>query len=304
MDNPKKLRIVASFTTLPDRYSLVQKSINSMRNQDMPLDAIYLTVPMKSHRLNKEYPTIPDELLDICTVIRTDIDYGPITKIYGALISEKDPETIIISIDDDVIHKNNFVRKLVEHLQENPGICICGTGALLGKGLLFISMITSLAPFRSWNGLIGPKITKKGRCVDLIFGVAGVLYQRGHFPDQDNLHNELFKYSLENENIFLNDDVLISGYLSKKGIKRMVFYDIPDVKCQDDNREDALSFNLFSMIAKLNRSIKYVKEQGFFQETESVAYDETALVKIIFILIIIVLIIILCVFFYKFIEAL
>ena len=294
----KPLRIVASLTTLPDRYHLLCKTIKSLKDQDWPLDAIYLAVPIRSHRLNKEYPPIPDDLTELCTVVRTDIDYGPVTKIYGALISETDPDTVIISCDDDVIYHHSLVRKLVEHHLENPGICICGTGALIGRGLPFISIITSLNPFRNWNGFSGPEVPKEGKAIDLIFGVAGVLYQRGFFPDNKHLHDELLKYSLENEYVFVNDDVLISGYLSKKDIKRVVFYDIPNVSCQEGNRKDALSHDLIPMLVKLDRSIKYMKTQGFFPTTEPLALDETPIAKIVFSLLIITLIIILSFFFY------
>ena len=300
LPNPEKpLRVVATFTTLPDRYDLVRESIKSMRAQDWPLDAIYLAVPLRARRLNQEYPPIPDDINELCTVIRIDVDYGPVTKLYGGLISEIDPDTIIISCDDDVIYKPNLVRKLVEHFQQHPGISICGTGALIGKGLPFISIISSLSPFRTWNGLIGPLVPKGGRAVDLIFGVAGVLYQRGFFPDVANLHDEFLRYSLENEYVFVNDDVLISGYLSRKGIKRMVFYDIPDVTCQGGNRKDALSYDLMSMLVKLDRSITYMKSQGFFPATESVELDETPAGRVIFAIVIAVLILVLCFFFYR-----
>jgi len=61
-----------------------------------------VTIPKISARLNIEYPPIPDDITKLCKIVHIDVDYGPITKIYGALISETDPNTIIISCDDDV----------------------------------------------------------------------------------------------------------------------------------------------------------------------------------------------------------
>lgn len=299
--NNNKPRVVATFTTLPDRYDLVRKSITSISNQNWTLDAIYLTIPHRAKRLNKEYPPVPDDINKLCTIIRIEEDYGPITKIYGALVSETDPNTIIISCDDDVIYHPNLVSKLVEHSIENSSISICGTGALIGKGIIpFLSIISSLAPFRKWNGLTGPTVSKKGRAVDLIFGVAGVLYRRGFFPDNQNLYEELLRHT-ENEYVFLNDDVLISGYLSRKGIKRMVFYDIPDVNCQEDHRQDALSYDLMTMVKKLNKSVDYMKSEGFFTNMEPFSLDETPTGKSIFAIIIIIIIIVLSIFFYWFI---
>lgn len=291
-------RIVVSFTTLPDRYDVLRKTLNAIKEQDIALDAIYLTVPKRAKRLNKDYPPIPDDIASMCKIIYIDIDYGPVTKLYGALISESDPNTIIISCDDDVIHKPNIIRTLVNHSQEFPNAAICGTGALISKGLPLISIVSSLTPFRPWNGLTGFPVNKNGRAVDLIFGVAGVLYKRGFFPPVDKLHEEILQYSLKDDTVFLNDDVLISGYLSKMGIKRIVFYDIPTVDCQGD-REDALSYNVASMIFKLQESIQKVKNFGFFTTMEDLSYDETVAWKIIVTIIFVIIIIILCVFLYK-----
>lgn len=292
------LRIVVTFTTLPDRYDVLRKTLQAIKEQDIKIDAIYLTVPKRARRLNKEYPPIPNDIATICNVIYIDTDYGPITKLYGALISESDPNTIIISCDDDVIHKPNIVSVLVKHSNKFPKVAICGTGALISKGLPLISIVSSLSPFKPWNGLTGFQIGKQGRAVDLIFGVAGVLYRRGFFPPNDKLEEELLQYSLKDDSIFLNDDVLISGYLSKIGIKKLVFYDIPTVECQG-NREDALSYDIAGMIFKLHHSINKVKEFGFFPTMEELPYDETVAWRVVVSLIIIVIIIILCVFLYK-----
>src|SRR5579862_1496481 len=109
------MRVVASYTTLPSRYDVLQKSILSLKRQTHKLDAIYLTLPKKATRLNKEYPPISTELSSLCTVISSDIDYGPLTKIYGALVSENDPNTVIISCDDDVDFPDNFVETLISY---------------------------------------------------------------------------------------------------------------------------------------------------------------------------------------------
>src|SRR5690606_13603827 len=102
-------RVVASYTTLPSRYSVLKQSILSLKNQTVKLDEIYLTIPKIAKRLNKEYPPVPEDIKNLCKVITVDQDYGPITKIYGGLVSESNPNTIIISCDDDVLFKSNFV---------------------------------------------------------------------------------------------------------------------------------------------------------------------------------------------------
>jgi len=253
-----------------------------------------------ARRLNKEYPPLPKAIAQLCTVVPLNTDYGPATKMLGALIRETDPDTIIISCDDDTVHDRRLVSKLVEHAQDHPEACICGTGALLGHGLHGISIVSSLAPFRPWNGLTGFYIPPEGRNVDLIFGVAGVLYRRGFFPDKERLEEELLLYSLQDTRIYLNDDVLYSGYLSKRGIKRKVFYDIPDVHCHDSGTGDALSGDLFPMIRRMNEAIEQVKIYGFFPSMEPMTFNESVAWRCAFALLIVLLIIALIVLMFRF----
>src|SRR5438045_920235 len=98
------VRVVASCTTLPDRYDNLKIMLKSLKKQTHPLDEIYLTIPKRAHRLNKLYPSLPTEIKQICTPVYIDVDYGPITKIYGALAHETDSDTIIITVDDDNIY--------------------------------------------------------------------------------------------------------------------------------------------------------------------------------------------------------
>lgn len=295
----KRVRVVATFTTLPDRYHVLKLALEALHQQDHPLDAIYLGVPKKARRLNKEYPPVPEEIRKLCTVVPVDVDYGPITKVYAGLVSEPDPNTLIISCDDDTIHEPSLVRKLVSHHLKHPDSAITGTGALIGRGLPFISIISSLAPFRKWNGLTGFDTGTDGRNVDLIFGVAGVLYRRGFFPPAEDLYEHLFKYSLMDDRIFMNDDVLISGYLSKQGITRKVFYDIPNVECVDSGAGDALSVDVMKMIGRMNEAVNQVQNHGFFPTMEPLALSETVAWRVGVVIVIIILIVVLIFVMYR-----
>jgi len=294
----KPLRVVATYTTLPDRYEVLRRSMESMRAQTHKLDAIYLALPKTASRLGKEYPPLPDEFRELCTVVPTEIDYGPITKIYGALISETDPSTVIISCDDDVLFAPDHVEKMIGNHLRYPNISICGTGALISRGLALISIVSTVHPFRPWNGMTGFKVDPvEGRKVDLIFGVAGVLYRRGFFPSNERLHDEILQYSLRDHSVFCNDDVLVSGYLSRQGIERRVFLDIPTIT--HVNGADALSSNIISMITRLNRSISKVKEYGFYPTMEQMDVTETTAFRVGVALVIIIIIIILCIIMFQ-----
>jgi hypothetical protein len=256
--------------------------------------AIYLTLPQRAARLNKPYPDLPEKIIDITTVVRTEIDYGPITKIYGGLTMEADPETLIISCDDDVIFEPTFVETLIKHHQTHPQEVICGTGALLSKGLPLISIISTVPPFHHWKSFLGFNLGPEGRRVDLIFGVAGVLYSRGFFPPNHLLHEKIFQHSLADEAIFHNDDVLISGYLNSQGIKRRVFLDIP--ANLHANGEDALSGDIFKMIFRLRLAIQRVKAIGLPLSTEPLDVSETPAFRGLVILILLILLVVVVIY--------
>lgn len=291
-------RVVASYTTLPSRYDVLYESMQTLKRQTRPPDVIYLTLPYRAARLDQEYPPLPEKFNDLCTVVRSELDYGPLTKVYGALMSEKHPDTVIISCDDDVMFSPNHIETMLHHHVVNPNIAICGTGALIGRGLLFISIVSTVQPFRKWSGFTGFDVEKDGRAVDLIFGVAGVLYTRKMFPSPEVLHEELLSYALKDTAIFHNDDILISGYLSREGIERRVFFDIPTIK--HVSGDDALSMDFFKMFRRMEVAIDRVKEYGFFTSMESVPLGETPTGRVLITIVVVILIIVLAVLLYQF----
>jgi len=281
------MRVIATCTTLPTRYDTLFRTLCCLKNQDYVLDAIYLTLPYKSKRLNKIYPELPNKIKNLCTIIRCD-DYGPITKLYGALISETDPETIIISVDDDCIYPPNLVSKLLYHHQTYPNSAICGTGALLGNGILFASIYTNVTNLKKYNSLIGFDVPDIGRNVDLIHGFVGVLYKRSFFPIKSKLYEDLFRYPMTNNAMFHNDDVTISGYLSMNGIKMRIFGDIPSVT-SDVKNADALSYNIPLMVYRFDQSIKNAQAYGMFLTYEKTNYYESPVTKLFIMILFVVM---------------
>ena len=284
-------RVVATCTTLPDRYNHLYKTLKSLHAQTIKFDAIYLTLPYRAKRLNKAYPELPQKIKQLCTVIRSDVDYGPITKMYGALISEPDPDTIIISIDDDNIYDTHLVEVLIEKSKIYPNAAICGTGWLLKYGVLFFSMKTSLKFVAQFNGFVGMNVPNTGRKLDVIQGAAGVLYKRSHFPSSKKLYDDLLYYVMIDDDLFKNDDVLISAFLCKNNISRYTFNDIP-LTITPDVKEDALSFNYGKMFLSLSKALEKCKAYKLFTRFEDNSISDSPTFKIIAILVIIIFIII------------
>lgn len=300
-DHSRKIRVVGSLTTMHDRYPKLEKTLKTLQSQTYPMDAIYLGLPKVSRRLGVEYPPLPEEILDLCTVVPC-IDYGPITKILGALLSETDPEAVIITFDDDMNYPPNLVEELMEKHRQFPDSALGSSGMLLR----YPCPMCSVHPNEN-NALY--RISKvnipvEGRRVDSIYGYPGALYVRKFFPEKYRLEEDFLKYSLMNHENLMNDDILISGFLSLKNIERRIFDNMPEVgftlldgeliRVQKDNE---ISYNLDIFFQRMNSAISNCKQLGMYQNTEPVDMSET-IFGIVFIVIICILIIIgLCIYF-------
>jgi hypothetical protein len=282
-------RVVVTCTTLPGRYPSLLRTLKAMHNQDCHIDQIYVTIPHKAKRLNQVYPPLPDEIKNLATIIKIDTDYGPITKMFGALYHEQNKKTIIISIDDDIIYPNDLISHMVRLSIKHPKVALCGTGALIGRGFSFASVHNNLSPVHHFNMVAGFRISDEGRCVDVIHGFAGVLYRRGFFPKKEKL-NELFNIPFIDDHVFCHDDLILSGYLRQRGTKLKTFKNMPVVyDCVKES--DALSYNFSKMIEKYKRAIKSLQKHGYFLDFEHANIDESPLVKTIYFLFLIFIII-------------
>jgi hypothetical protein len=271
-------RFVATLTTMPDKYHKLQKTLETINNQTFKFDAIYLGIPKISKRLNTPYPKLPKEIEQLCTVVYCT-DYGPITKLVGALLSENDPETVIISFDDDMIYPPDMVEKLVNLHYKNPSTAIGSSGMLLKYPcpMCAITPNENSFPFK----ISKFQIYEEGRRVDSIYGYPGALYIRKFFPTKNNLQDFL-KYALIDKDMFLNDDIVISGYLSMHKIPRMIFPNMPTVSFVLDEKTGSriqekteISYSLDIFFQRMNRAIFTAKSNGMYEETEDVYMTET-----------------------------
>jgi hypothetical protein len=275
------IRVIGTLTTMPDKYPLLTKTLDSLLAQTYKLDAIYLGLPQVSRRLGIPYPKLPSEISRKCTVVHTE-DYGPITKLMGALLSENDPNTIIISFDDDRHYPPDLVESLIRHHHEYP------QSAIGSSGMLLSSQCPSCAIYPNERSMMFriPKfhVGREGRRVDSIYGYPGALYIRKMFPAVDRLEYDFLRYSLLDNNMLMNDDITISGYLSLHRIERRIFADIPEVNHSiPDGQEkrvhgkDEISYNLDFFFQRMNACIKKCKEYGMYAQPESVSATETVL---------------------------
>ena len=266
------MRVVVSLTTLPDRYDHVAAVVTMLEAQTYPISAIYLGLPAEAARLKILYPPLPEQLVTRLTVVPLMTDYGPVCKLAGALLVEKDPTTLIITVDDDAVYASNLVETIVKHATDFPGCAVCGSGLLLGAGIAGTAVSSSLAGWRDWRHTTGFVVPEDGRNIDAIIGVSGVGYRRGFFP-VDPL--PLLNRAIEELSVFCNDDLFISAYLCSQNIPRRIFTDFPAVGAQDVDYSTALSQNFLRMIWRFWTARCILEEWGWFHKYEPVGLDES-----------------------------
>jgi hypothetical protein len=235
-------KVVVSLTTIPSRVSSLDRIIGCLKKQTLIPDRIYLNLPRYSIREKIPYPDYPSDKL--VYVNRCD-DYGPITKLYPTLLLEKDPETIIITVDDDVDYSEDLIETLVRGAQLHPNSAISGSGFIVGD---------------LWNCFAVIHSPNDWTEVSVIEGYSGCAYRRKFF-DAD-----LLDYTGAPSCAFYHDDIWISRHLAKKKISRLVH---PGAGYGAQNKlANGLSDNKIKVARQVLSLLFYCKSEGLFNETQ------------------------------------
>ena len=116
--------IIVSLTSYPARIQTVNQTIESILNQSMKADKVVLWLALEQFP-NKE-KDLPKQLLDLCSIGLT-IDWYHNICSYKKLIPalKKYPESIIVTADDDVIYRREWLEKLYQSYIKNTNVIHC-----------------------------------------------------------------------------------------------------------------------------------------------------------------------------------
>jgi hypothetical protein len=176
-------KIIISLTTIPSRIKYLEPVIESLLDQNIIPDMIYLNIPKKYKRFNEEI-VIPDFIYKYqkLNIYQVDKDYGPATKFIGSL---QNPEIknndLIVVTDDDIIKKSCWLEKLIDCHQPNK---VCG-------------------------------FVEKRLGQSIIWGYLGYLFKKSLF-DVDDIINF---YENVKDDCYLVDDHWFTGYCHYRKIK-------------------------------------------------------------------------------------
>ncbi|KAL2916278.1 hypothetical protein HK105_204034 [Polyrhizophydium stewartii] len=198
------VRLVASLTTIPGQMEYVGAALRSVFNQTLPVDAVHLHVPLRLKRLGSsidearlaaDIEELQAEFGHKLLIHRGD-DYGPATKLLGTLLHEKDPRTLVVTLDDDVEYDPRTVQALYQGARDHPGSAIC----------VGCEEVVNLDR-RHWAA-----VEQQRYCRGWVRGFKGVLYAVGMFD------RSVFDFRTVPYGCFVHDDVHLSGMLYSRGM--------------------------------------------------------------------------------------
>mmetsp|Transcript_71211 Transcript_71211/g.131291 ORF Transcript_71211/g.131291 Transcript_71211/m.131291 type:complete len:326 (+) Transcript_71211:43-1020(+) len=196
-------RVVVSFTTFPlgMRMAGVADMLRSLAKQTLQPDQVILNFPTHIARLSIGPLAIPREVEEWKQMYRwlkvhQTKDYGPATKLLGALEVEKNPDTIIIIVDDDTYYHRDTVLAHVSAMVSSP-IDIASCFVCEGVHL-------------DWYGRSQWSYTRaEGKCRGFASGYASYAVRPRYF---DKL---VWDHSSAPKGCWMHDDVWISGSMLK-----------------------------------------------------------------------------------------
>ena len=202
-------RVIASLSTVPDRIGNLEPTIRSLLKQTRPPDEIVLAIPEFSVREQRPY-VVPKYIAQLprVRVLHCAEDWGPATKFIGAIRDELAAgreNTLIMVVDDDRLYPRDALETYLYYSEQLPNAALCFRGAAMPSTL-------------DWDDakMIYAKDVREPRPVAVITGCGSYLVQPRFF-DQS-----LWDYSKAPSVVFYIDDIWISAWLSRRGVKRYV----------------------------------------------------------------------------------
>ena len=192
--NPQTKKIIVTLTSFPERIKNIWLVIESMLRQEIKPDKIILWLSKEQFN---GFEALPCKLkkqiergLEICFV---NGDIRSHKKYYYAM--KEFPEDLIITIDDDILYRNDLIQLMLEHHMKNPSHIIslyCRRVKRSGE---------QLSKYNSW-----PKTTEEQISIsELFYGSGG-----GTLFPPHSIHEDVFNIDLFMNLTPLADDIWLN----------------------------------------------------------------------------------------------
>ena len=243
------------------------------------MDEVALYLPPSYARFpdwDGTHPSVPEGV----TIRKVARDYGPATKLLGALTDHQDADCQILFCDDDMVHDPKFAGHLFEAQMRRPADCVAGYGVPLarmipdapqptrapryGLGLRPKSadyrrrrIVWKLGRLIGKGDLAKPKRgkTKVSGYADILFGVRGAVVRPGFFDEA--------VFAVHPPHAWV-DDVWISGHLERGGTGIWIPVDAIVPSHTHEAERDALKHAVFGGAERHALNTGAIR---YFQET-------------------------------------
>ena len=185
--SPRSGKVIVSLTSYKQRINEVKYTIYSLLNQSFPPDKLILWLDEDSFPQREK--NLPRDLLKFKSFGLT-IDWCENLRPYKKLIPalEKYPDDIIVTADDDIFYRPDWLKILYDEHLNNPDCVIAHRAHRLR-----LDEQGNLLPYTSWHFEINstPPTSRLSSYRNFVTSGAGALYKRKFF-DGDILKRELF----------------------------------------------------------------------------------------------------------------
>src|SRR4029453_17544605 len=202
-------RVIVSLSTVPDRINNLRPTIRSLLKQTRPPDEIVLAIPEFSVRERRPY-VVPNYVsrLPRVRVLHCPEDWGPATNFLAAIQEELAAgreNTLIMVVDDDRLYPRDALETYLYYSEQLPNAALCFRGAAMPSSL-------------DWDDakMIRASELRQPQPVAVITGCGSYLIQPRFFDES------VWDYSRAPSVAFYIDDIWISAWLSRRGVKRYV----------------------------------------------------------------------------------
>lgn len=196
--------IIISLTTYNKRLHQVYLSIESLMQQSMKANKIVLW--LSSDYQNKLLPPV----LALQQKRGLEIYYCDDIKSYKKLIPslKKYPDSVIITVDDDVYYNHNFIENFIFSYLKSPNYIYFNRGFTIQlKNNIF-------APYIKWKNITHQEVSP----LNFATGVGGILYPPRCFNDEvfnEKIFMDICQYA---DDVWFKAMSLYNGIQSKKSV--------------------------------------------------------------------------------------
>jgi hypothetical protein len=202
-------RVIACLSTVPNRINNLRPTIASLLKQTRPPDEIVLAIPEFSIREQRPY-VVPKCLLRLprVRILHCVKDWGPATKFIRVVQEELTAgrgSSLIMVVDDDRVYPRDALETYLYFSKQLPDAALCFRGAAMPQSM-------------DWRDakMIRASELRQPQPAAVITGCGSYLIQPRFFDET------VWDYSKAPRGAFYMDDIWISGWLSRRGVKRYV----------------------------------------------------------------------------------